>query len=40
MNSTKGAHEFTEGKLERCTGALKNKASEGLPTIHAFAAPL
>jgi len=23
MNSTKGVHEFTKGKLERCTGGLK-----------------
>ena len=40
MNSTKGAHEFTEGKLERRAGGRKNRASDGLPTIHDFAALL
>jgi len=37
MNSTKGTHEFTKGKLERRAGAWKNRASDGLPMIHASA---
>jgi len=40
MNSTNGAHEFTKGKLERCVGAWKDSALDGLPMIHATAAPL
>ena len=40
MNSTKGTHEFTKGKLERHTGGLEGGASDGLLEIHASAAPL
>ena len=40
MNSAKGAHEFTEEKLERCAGAWKDRALDGLLGIHATAAPL
>ena len=40
MNSIKGAHEFTEGKLERRAGAWKDKTSDGLPMIHATTALL
>jgi len=40
MNNTRGAHEFTEEKLERHTGAWKDRALDGLLRIHASAAPL
>jgi len=36
MNSTKDAHEFTEGKLERRTRAWKDRALDGLLGIHAL----
>ena len=37
MNSTKGAHKFTEGNLRDVQGGLEGKASDGLPVIHASA---
>ena len=40
MNSTKGAHEFREGKLERHAGGLEGRASDGQPMIHATTALL
>ena len=38
MNSIKGAHEFTEGKLERCAGGWKDRVSDGQPMIYATSA--
>ena len=40
MNSTNGAHEFTEEKLERRVRGLKDRASDCLLEIHATAALL
>ena len=41
MNSIKGTHEFTKGKLERHTrGAWKDRALGGQLEIHATAALL
>ena len=36
----KDTHEFTKGKLERRTGAWKDRALGDLLEIHATAAPL
>ena len=40
VNSKKGTHEFAKGKLERHTGAWKDRALNGPLEIHATAAPL